>query len=186
MEKWYIYRSMNGWFFMVNVGKYIIHGWYGTYLYININTLLVDLFYPPHFSSAVSKFQKKLHPSKIQSQPVVCRTPFGLPVLPEVYNMKRGSSLSIHSQSQVSGWSETKSEYQTSRWSTHMYLEEKLREGFGGGGWTWLKIFFGGKERRETLEIIHEWSLWLGSGIKQQKTFSRNCQLCSLIANQYS
>ena len=133
MEKWYIYRSMNGWFFMVNVGKYIIHGWYGTYLYININTLLVDLFYPPHFSSAVSKFQKKLHPSKIQSQPVVCRTPFGLPVLPEVYNMKRGSSLSIHSQSQVSGWSQTKSEYQTSRWSTHMYLEEKAGSPGGGG-----------------------------------------------------
>ena len=29
--------------------------------------------------------------------PVVCSTPLGLPVLPEVYNRNRGSSDSIHS-----------------------------------------------------------------------------------------
>ena len=93
----------------------------------------------------ISKFPAS---SPRKSQPVVCRTPFGLPVLPEVYNMKRGSSLSIHSQSQVSDWSATNSEYQTSRWSTHMYLQQK-----GGWGVNLTQIFW--ERTRGTLEILH-------------------------------
>ena len=62
--------------------------------------------------------------------------------------MKRGSSLSIHSQSQVSDWSATNSEYQTSRWSTHMYLQQKA-----GWGVNLTQIFW--ERTRGTLEILH-------------------------------
>lgn len=86
------------------------------------------------FTSFASTLESLINHHRFTSQkladncaPVVCNTPLGFPVLPEVYNMKSGSSLSIHSHSHVSDCRSTKSEYQTSRPSTQRYLGAPCR-----------------------------------------------------------